>query len=258
MAKRPTDIDARQSLKDIFRKNEYELDTRFILNDGQKHQLAVLVPGGGYAMVCSFIEGVPIARKLNEKGISCVIVYYSIREKALCPAPIDDLARAVKETLAKADEWNLDTDNYSVWGASAGGHLVGEFGTDNLGYRKYGLPKPGCLVLSYPVISMDPRYNHGGSHDNFLGKNASRGLEEMASVDKHVDAGYPRVYAWCGDEDKEVPNDNIRLLVIALREKGIEHKYHIYPGVGHGVGPGTGTSAEGWIDEAVNFWLNNI
>jgi len=23
----------------------------------------------------------------------------------------------------------------------------------------------------------------------------------------------------------------------------------------HGVGPGTGTNAEGWIDEAVNFWL---
>ena len=78
------------------------MDTRFLLKDGKKHPLAILVPGGGYYLVCSFIEGVPIARKLNKKGISCVIVYYSVKKKALCPAPIDDLARGVKEILSKA------------------------------------------------------------------------------------------------------------------------------------------------------------
>ena len=257
MTKRPSDIDSRQSLKDIFRTNRYDLDLRFLIKDGKKHPLAVIVPGGGYGMVCSFIEGVPIARKLNLKGISCAIVYYSIKKKALCPAPVDDLAKAVSELLAKADEYCLEMDNYSIWGSSAGGHLSGEFGSDNLGYRKYGLPKPGCLVLSYPVITMDKRYTHAGTRDNFLGKDPPAVLEEMASIDKHVDKDFPRTFVWCGDEDKVVSNENTRFLVQALQKNNIEHKYHIYKGVGHGVGPGTGTAAENWIDEAVEFWLDN-
>jgi len=27
-----------------------------------------------------------------------------------------------------------------------------------------------------------------------------------------------------------------------------------FPGVDHGVGPGTGTAAEGWLNRAVDFW----
>ena len=257
MPERPVDIDTKQAGRDLFfTRNRYKLDTRFLLKDGKKHPLAILVPGGGYFMVCSFIEGVPIAKKLNEKGISCVIVYYSVKKKALCPAPIDDLARGVKEVLSKAEEWNLETDNYSVWGASAGGHLVAEFGTDNLGYGTYDLPSPGCLVLTYPVITMDKEFTHMGSHDNFLGKDASKEAEEKTSVEKHVWEGYPKTYIWCGTADTEVDNRNTHEMVKSLEEKGIEHKCHIFENVKHGVGPGTGTPAEGWIEEAVDFWLN--
>ena len=256
MADRPVDIDTKQAGKDIFfTRNGYKIDTRFLIRDGRKHKLAILAPGGGYTLVCSFIEGTPIARKLNAKGISCLIVYYSVKKKAFCPAPIDDLARGVREALDKAEEWGLDTENYSVWGASAGGHLVGEFGTDNLGYGKYGLPKPGCLVLTYPVITMDKEHTHMGTHDNFVGKNASRELEEKASVHKHVGADYPRTFIWCGTADTEVSNQNTHLMVKALKTQGIEHECHIYEDVKHGVGPGTGTAAEGWIDAAVDFWL---
>ena len=35
---------------------------------------------------------------------------------------------------------------------------------------------------------------------------------------------------------------------------GIDTKFHIYEGLGHGFGLGTGTVAEGWIDDAVAFW----
>ena len=56
--------------------------------------------------------------------------------------------------MAHSDEWNLDMENYSLWGSSAGGHLVASFGTDSMGYKKYNLPKPGAIILSYPVISM--------------------------------------------------------------------------------------------------------
>lgn len=35
---------------------------------------------------------------------------------------------------------------------------------------------------------------------------------------------------------------------------GIDTEFHIYEGLGHGFGLGTGTVAEGWIDDAVAFW----
>ena len=40
----------------------------------------------------------------------------------------------------------------------------------------------------------------------------------------------------------------------ALRSAGAEVEYHKYKNLGHGFGPGTGTSAEGWIADAVRFW----
>ena len=39
-----------------------------------------------------------------------------------------------------------------------------------------------------------------------------------------------------------------------LSSFGIPTEFHHYPGLGHGFGLGTGTVAEGWLDEAVAFW----
>ena len=112
---RQPDNDKKQQIRDNFlARNRYALDLRFVLRDGKKHPAAILIPGGAYRAVCSFIEGVPIARKLNEKGISAIILYYRVRRKASYPAPMDDLARAVRECLEKADELGLDMDSYSV------------------------------------------------------------------------------------------------------------------------------------------------
>ena len=35
---------------------------------------------------------------------------------------------------------------------------------------------------------------------------------------------------------------------------GIPTEFHHYPGLRHGFGLGTGTVAEGWLDQAVSFW----
>lgn len=251
---RPVDLDQHQSLKDIFHKNKYELDTRFVINDGKKHKCAIICPGGGYSLVCSFIEGTPIAHKLNDMGISAVIVYYRVKCKAKYPNPQDDLAQAIRDVHDRAEELNLDMENYSVWGSSAGGHLVASMGTDNMGYMKYNLPKPGCLVLSYPVISMDKSITHMGTHDNLLGKDCGVEQEEFASVHLHVTADYPPTYIWCGDADSTVPPVNTKLMADALKTASVPAMCEIFTGVDHGVGPATGTSAAEWIDHAVDFW----
>ena len=40
----------------------------------------------------------------------------------------------------------------------------------------------------------------------------------------------------------------------AMQQAGIDTEFHVYSGLGHGLGLGTGTSAEGWINDAVAFW----
>ena len=113
MPQRPVDVDIRQSVKDLFlAKNEYRLVDDYVLRDGNKHPFAILIPGGGYYMVSSFIEGVPVAKQLNARGISAFIVYYRVKKKARFPAPMDDMARAVREIFSKAEQYNLDTENY--------------------------------------------------------------------------------------------------------------------------------------------------
>ena len=39
-----------------------------------------------------------------------------------------------------------------------------------------------------------------------------------------------------------------------LSSLGIETEFHKYPRLEHGFGLGVGTTADGWIDEAVAFW----
>lgn len=244
-----------QAFRDITRKNAYEL-REYVIRDGKKHPFAVICPGGGYSTVCSFVEGEPFAKKLNEMGYSAFVVYYRVREQARFPAPQDDLARAVKQILEQADCWDLETEGYSVWGSSAGGHLAGSFGTESMGYVKYGLPKPAAVILTYPVVTMTER-THGGTRDNLLGKEPAAEMIRLTSVEQQVTENYPPTFIWCGDADRTVDPENSRMLERALKEKGIPCLRKEYPGVDHGVGLGEGLACQGWFRDAVDFWTSH-
>ncbi len=254
MAKMPSDLNKMQLVRDmLFAPKQYRLDDRFVIRDGRRHPTAVVCPGGAYQMVCSYIEGVPVAKKLNALGYSVYIVYYRTKEKALFPAPQDDLAQAIRDVFARKDQDLLKLNHYSIWGSSAGGHLVATFGTVQMGYAHYQLPKPAALVLSYPVISMRKELTHVLTHDTLLGKDAQPEAEALTSVDEQITSDFPPTYLWCGEADQDVSPENTQRMAEALKREGIPCRCEIFPGVGHGVGPGTGTAAQGWIDRAVKF-----
>lgn len=110
-----------QQIKDNHRPNKYHLD-KFLLLKGAKKPFALILPGGGYENVCSFCEGLPYAKALNRKGIAAFVVYYRTAEKALCPAPLEDTAFALKYIIDHADRLNVDIKNYSV----LGGHRLAD------------------------------------------------------------------------------------------------------------------------------------
>lgn len=64
---------------------------------------------------------------------------------------MEDVARAVQYITAHAEQFDVQPEQYAVIGYSSGGQITGLFGTDAVGYRNYGLPKPGALLLGYPV-----------------------------------------------------------------------------------------------------------
>lgn len=251
-------IDPEQAERDFAHENDYELVWDYCIQDGKEHPIAIICPGGGYGCVCSFVEGKPFAEYLNSKGISAVIVYYHLREKALYPAPQDDLARAVREVMDRAEEMHLDMEHYSVWGSSAGGHLASTFGTETMGYTKYQLPKPAAEILIYPVITMDPAFTHIGSMEYLLGTDPSGEAIKAASTELHVTKNYPPTYIWCGSYDHCVPPENTKRMAAALKAAGVPCKCDIFVGPDHGIGLATGTSAEGWIDKAIAFWMDQI
>ena len=64
----------------------------------------------------------------------------------------------------------------------------------------------------------------------------------------------PPTFVAVGETDGIAPAPTMERRVAALRRAGVPVEFHVYPRVGHGFGTGAGTSAQGWIDEAVRFW----
>lgn len=247
-------MDLIQAMKDRFGKNEYLL-TPYVVE--KKSKFALICPGGGYGMVCSVAEGKPYAKKLNELGYSAFVLRYRIRSKGRYPIPMEDVAVALDYILEHSDELNVETSGYSLWGSSAGGHLVASFGTQNMGYSKYNLPKPSAIVLTYPVITMGS-LTHQGSLENLLGENATQEQIQETSVEKQITPDYPPTFLWCGKVDDVVDYQNSVMMEQQLEENQVPHKFMLFESVGHGVGLAKGTEAEQWFQEAVQFWESHM
>lgn len=248
---RNSELDRKRGAHDIF-TNRYELEF-FPPKGSDKAPFVIICPGGGYQFVASCIEGEPIARRFNELGFAAFVLRYRVRRKGRFPAPQEDIARALREILEQPDHWNVEPNGYAVCGFSAGGHLAAGFGTEQFGYVKYGLPKPGALILCYPVITMG-EHTHAGSLKNLLGKAPSPQQIETVSIEKQVTSAYPATFVWNSQEDETVEPCNSQMLVDALERMGVPCEYVRYQTGAHGIGLGIGTECEGWIDRAAAFW----
>ena len=86
--------------------------------------------------------------------------------------------------------------------------------------------------------------------------NAAHLARHRQSSNAHSDYSTvdPPTFAVVGEWDKVALPATMERQVEALRRAGVQVEYRNYSGLGHGFGLGTGTSAEGWVDEAVRFW----
>lgn len=187
-------------------------------------KFAITNAGGGFVYVAAMHDSFPHALELSKKGYNAFALIYRPGAQTAC----EDLARAVAFIHDHAEELQVDVSDYSLWGGSAGARMsawVGSYGTAAFGEADY--PKPGAVIMQYT------------------------GLSEVTGAE-------PPTYACVGTSDGiayyEIMEERIR----RIQAQGINAEIEVFEGLPHGFGLGEGTVAEGWFDNAVRFWENNM
>lgn len=190
----------------------------------------VILPGGGYTHLAKEHEGYDWAPFFNERGIAVAVVSYRMPNGDYT-IPNADAENIIKMMRDKAGEWNINPNDVGIMGSSAGGHLASTVAT-----HAPAETRPNFQILFYPVITMDPSYTHMGSHDNLLGKNPGKEMEDKFSNEKQVKAETPRAVILLSDDDTAVPSFNGVNYYKALHEAGVPASLYVYPTGGHGWG----------------------
>jgi acetyl esterase/lipase len=187
---------------------------------------AVVAPGGGFAYVGSLHEGFPYAAEISKRGFNAFVLKYRTGQGGRVAT--EDLAAALSFIIRNAESLGVGSAGYSLWGSSAGARMAANIGSH--GAARFGgaaVPPPSAVVMLYTA---------------------------------HSDLGQaePPTFVAVGEADGIAPPGVMERRVAALRRRGAEVEYHRFPGVGHGFGLGVGTSAEGWITDAVRFWAKHV
>ncbi|MGN8737921.1 alpha/beta hydrolase-fold protein [Bilifractor sp. HCP3S3_D3] len=187
-------------------------------------KFAVVNAGGGFAYVGAMHDSFPHALELSKMGYNAFALIYRPGAQTAC----EDLSRAIAFIFEHADELEVDIADYSLWGGSAGGRMsdwVGTYGTENFGEKAY--PQPAAVIVNYT------------------------GLSEVTGYE-------PPTYSAVGTSDGIANWRTMKSRLDTMSEMGIPTEFHSYDGLPHGFGLGTGTVAEGWIDDAVAFWEDQM
>ena len=187
-------------------------------NLGEK--FAICNAGGGFTYVGAMHDSFPHALELSKKGYNALALIYRPGAQTAC----EDLARAIAFIFEHAEELQVDVNDYSLWGGSAGARMaawLGSYGTAAFGEKDY--PRPAAVIMQYTGLSEvfgnePPTYNCVGTND---------GIASYRTMERRI---------------------------AAIRSNGTDAMIEVFSGLSHGFGLGTGTVAEEWLDNAVKFW----
>ena len=96
----------------------------YLLDTDTPRGAVLILPGGGYRIVCEPSEGAPVAKKFNSLGFHAFVLNYRV-EPNTCPSAQIDAMRALQIIRANASKWNIDPDVVGTCGFSAGANHSG-------------------------------------------------------------------------------------------------------------------------------------
>lgn len=181
---------------------------------------AICNAGGGFAYVGAVHDSFPVSYELSTLGYNAFALIYRPGAQTAC----EDLSRAIAYLFEHANELQINMNDYSLWGGSAGARMaawVGTYGTQAFGERAY--PKPAAVIMEYTGLSEvtgeePPTYNVVGTSD---------GIANWRVMSNRIER---------------------------IKANGTDAEIEVFNGLPHGFGLGTGTVAEGWLNRAITFW----
>lgn len=227
----------------------------------------LVAAGGGYRRIEIAKEAEPAAQWLVARGITAFVLYYRLPTEGWAAgslAPLQDAQRALRLIRSQASRYGIDPQRVGVLGFSAGGHLMGmaatrsafeSYTTDDISGRFSARPDAAALI--YPVITLEPPYQHTATRRSLVGEHPAPGMDAEWSVQEHVRAGCPPMFLVQAQDDPISNPVNTQIMADACRRAGVPVELHRLPSGGHGFGmgkPGTPTMAwPGWYQD----WLRS-
>lgn len=219
-----------QIFYNIYSEEEMQTDSSkrdtglFFFKGEENAPFAIMNAGGGFMYVGAMHDSFPHALEASKMGYNAFALIYRPDD------PYADLAKAIEFIYDNADELQINSNEYSLWGGSAGARMAATLGnSDNLAQftGRTDIPQASAVIMQYTgytsaSASDAPTYSCVGTSD---------GIASWQTMENRLNQ---------------------------ISDYGIPTEFHKYENLPHGFGIGTGTIAEGWINDAVTFWENQI
>lgn len=192
----------------------------FFFKGDEGSPVAICNAGGGFAYVGAMQDSYPHALELSKKGYNAFALIYRPDDAYA------DLARAIVFIHDNAATLGVNANDYSLWGGSAGARMAATLGNRTYLRQLTGradIPQAKAVIMQYTGYSAVSQYD-------------------------------APTYACVGTSDGIASWRTMQNRLQQLATLGIPTEFHVYNGLPHGFGLGIGTVAEGWINDAVNFW----
>lgn len=221
----------------------------------------IVCPGGGYKY-CSDREAEPVALKYAAAGFQVFVLRYTVGEKAVFPASLIDLARAIKYVRDNAEDLCVLPDRIAVCGFSAGGHLAASLGVywnDPAVLQAVGAVgreiRPDMLILGYPVISTSWLEN-ADQYTRVAGGDMSEEMYRKLNLHLAVTADTPPTFLTHGTADPAVPIRDTLKFACALEQYNVPLEMHVFSHAPHGYSAADDTCyAVGAAPSSVCEWV---
>ena len=200
-------------------------DTGLFLFRGETGKpFAITNAGGGFMYVGAMHDSFPHSLEISKAGYNAFALIYRPDD------PYNDLARAITFIHDNAAELGVEADDYSLWGGSAGARMSAVLGNKAYLQQLTGrtdIPQASAVIMQYTGYIQASQYD-------------------------------APTYVCVGSNDGIASWRTMQNRLQRLSAIGIPTEFHVYDGLGHGFGIGTGTVADGWVNDALKFWQKNM